>query len=77
MGISAGGPIIRDRLHFFAAYENNIQNRQETVTLGRSSGHRSGPPQFGQYEGTFDQPFRSHLGVAKLSYQPADNQTLA
>lgn len=73
MGLSAGGPIIRDRAHFFVAYENNIQNRQEIVTLGRPEFR----PQFGQYEGTFEQPFRSHLGVAKLTYQPAGNQTLS
>jgi hypothetical protein len=73
MGLSAGGPIIRDRAHFFLAYENNIQNRQEIVALGRPEFR----PQFGQYEGTFEQPFRSHLGVAKVTYQPAQNQTLA
>jgi hypothetical protein len=44
MGLSAGGPIIRDRLHYFAAYENNLQDRQATVQAGgrnryaRSSG---------------------------------------
>lgn len=73
MGLSVGGPIIHDRLHYFLAYENNLQNRQSTVTLGRPEF----AAQFGQYEGTFDQPFRSHLGVAKLSYQPAQNQTLS
>jgi hypothetical protein len=73
LGLSAGGPIIRDRFHYFAAYENNIQNREATVALGRPEFR----PQFGQYEGTFSQPFRSHLGVAKLSYQPASNQTLS
>jgi hypothetical protein len=73
MGLSAGGPITRDRLHYFVAYENNIQDREATVALGRPE-FRS---QFGEYEGTFAQPFRSHLGVAKLSYQPAPNQTLS
>jgi hypothetical protein len=73
MGLSVGGPITRDRLHFFGAYENNIQNREAIVALGRPEFR----PQFGQYEGTFDQPFRSHLAVAKLSYQPAENQTLS
>jgi hypothetical protein len=73
MGVSAGGPIIRDRLHYFAAYENNLQDRQATVAAGGPEAIRA---QFRQYEGTFTQPFRSHLGVAKLSYQPAQNQTL-
>jgi hypothetical protein len=73
MGLGVGGPIIRDRLHFFTAYENNLQDRQATVVLGRPEFRN----QFGQYEGTFNQPFRSHLGVAKLSWQPAENQTVA
>jgi hypothetical protein len=73
MGLGVGGPIIRDRLHFFTAYENNLQDRQATVMLGRPEFRT----QFGQYEGTFNQPFRSHLGVAKLSWQPAENQTVA
>jgi Carboxypeptidase regulatory-like domain/TonB dependent receptor/TonB-dependent Receptor Plug Domain len=72
MGISAGGPILRDRLHYFAAYENNIQDRQAIVALTRAEFR----DEFGEYEGTFDQPFRSHLGVAKLTWQPAENQTL-
>ena len=58
MGLSAGGPIIRDRLHYFAAYENNIQNRAATVTLGRPEFSS----QFGQYEGTFgDRNFKRHF----------------
>jgi hypothetical protein len=72
MGLSAGGPVIRDRLHYFLAYENNIQNRQEIVRVGRPEFRA----QFAEYEGEFEQPFRSHLGVAKLNYQVADNQTL-
>jgi hypothetical protein len=72
MGISAGGPVIRDRMHFFLAYENNIQNRQEIVTVGRPEFRQ----QFAEHEGTFGQPFRSHLGVAKVTYEPSPNQTL-
>ena len=80
MGNAFGGPIRRDRLHYFAAYENNIQNRASTVTLGRPEFADTVAPSTGQrlglYEGTFDQPFRSHLAIAKLSYVPGANQTL-
>jgi carboxypeptidase family protein/TonB-dependent receptor-like protein len=72
LGLSAGGPIVHDRLHYFAAFEGNYQNRQAIVTVGRPEFSN----QFAQYEGTFDQPFRSSLAVAKLSYQPAPDQNL-
>jgi hypothetical protein len=72
LGLSAGGPIVRDRLHYFGAYEGNIQNRESIVSLGRPEF----ADEFGQYEGSFEQPFRSHLITGKLSYQPGDNQTL-
>lgn len=72
VGASVGGPIIQDRLHYFLAYEGNYQNRQENVVLGRQEFR----PQFGQYEGTFDQPFRSSLFLGKLSFQPTQEQNL-
>jgi hypothetical protein len=74
LGLSAGGPIIRDRLHFFVGYEGNYQNREAVVTLGpRASDY---PNQFQQYEGTFGSPFRSTLLFGKVSFQPAQDQML-
>jgi hypothetical protein len=80
LGVSLGGPIIRDKAHFFAAFEGNYQDRQSIVTLGRTGFNTTVLPATGQtagsYEGTFAQPFRSSLAVAKLSYIPGANQTL-
>jgi hypothetical protein len=73
-GITVGGPILRDRLHYFAGYETNLQNRQAIVTLGPQAPAAGG--RFDAYRGTFDQPFRSHLAFGKLSWQPAGDQTL-
>jgi hypothetical protein len=71
-GLSVGGPIVRDRLHYFVGYEGNFQKRDAQVTVGMPA-FRS---QFAQYEGTFEQPFRSHLPFGKLSWQASPTQTL-
>lgn len=74
LGLSAGGPIVRDRLHYFLGYEGNYQDRQSVVTLGPQVG--ANRARFEQYEGTFDQPFRSTLLFGKLSFQPAEDQMM-
>ena len=75
-GISFGGPILRDRLHFFAAYEVNDQVRSNSVVAG------GGPVLQGlvpfdvtAFEGTFEAPFREELAFGKLTWRIDDNQT--
>jgi hypothetical protein len=73
-GLSVGGPIIADKMTVFGSYENNRQNRDKSVFFG---GSPSRPAEnLAPFLGTFDSPFRSHLGFAKLSYQPSAGQTL-
>ena len=80
LGISVGGPIVRDKAHYFFAYEGNYQNRQALVDVPANSAFANATLINGNqptdYEGTFDQPFRSTLGVAKISLIPGANQTL-
>jgi hypothetical protein len=76
-GLSGGGPLIRDRLFLFAAYEGNYQNRSNTVTFGTIP---TGYPaldtvDLAQYNGNFVSPFRSTLGFGKLTYEPQPGQS--
>ena len=73
-GVSLGGPIIKDKLFFFGAYEGNDQNRASTVTLGNHA--PAIVSQFGKYEGNFVSPFRGDLFFGKLTFLPTNNDTV-
>ena len=73
-GASVGGPIIQNRMTFFGSYEQNRQDRDKSVFFG---GSPSRPAQdLSPFLGTFLSPFRSHLGFAKVTYQPGSGQTV-
>ncbi|HEY0157720.1 MAG TPA: TonB-dependent receptor [Thermoanaerobaculia bacterium] len=74
-GVSLGGAIIPDRMHYFVSYEANDQDREETVSL--STGWESNPTlrqQLQAHTGTYVSPFRSDLAFGKLSFQPTSSQ---
>jgi hypothetical protein len=73
--LSFGGPIVKDKIHFFGSYEGNYQDRNNRVVIPTVP---SGFPaldsvNLGQYNGNFGSPFRETLLFGKLSDQINDN----
>lgn len=74
LGVSAGGPIIADRLHFFGSYEGNDQNRARRVNItGVPKAPALDTINFTGRNGEFNEPFRSTLIFGKLSYEQRAN----
>ena len=67
MGLSAGGPIVRDKLFIFGSYEGNYQQRQGVTLLG---GTPAGLPSsvLAINNTTHNEPFNSNLIFGKLTY---------
>jgi outer membrane receptor protein involved in Fe transport len=74
---SIGGPIIKDKLHFFGSYEGNYQNRANAVNIAAVP---AGFPaldtvNLAQYNGYFQSPFRENLFFGKLNADISNNQS--
>lgn len=66
-GLAAGGPIVENRTHFFAAIERRVQNDFATVNTGGA---------FPAYEGTFRTPLTDNLIFARLDHRAGDAHQL-
>lgn len=73
-GAAFGGPIIRDRLHFFGTYERKEEGRSAAVVPGRTD--PATLARFAEFLGTFGVPFEEDLYFGKLSWQPAEGHLI-
>ena len=75
LGLSAGGPLT-ERLRLFAAYEGSKQERTRRVFITPPTGFPAiDTINFAQYNGTFDEPFKSQLFFGKLTFNHRTNST--
>lgn len=78
-GLSIGGPIVQDKVHFFLSLESNDQDRNATVFRGPDFANAPANVQSflsSQQTGVLTAPFESRLYFGKLSWQPTAGQTL-
>ncbi len=78
MGLSVGGRIVQDKLHFFVSYEGNDQDRLSSISRGSSFASAPANVQqaLSQFQtGSLTSPFESDLYFGKLSWQPSAGQT--
>lgn len=76
-GLSLGGPIVKDKVFFFGAYEGNYQDRESEVFLGSNTNWPAAfRNKFTSYTGLFTSPFRATLGFGKLSFLMGEGSTL-
>ena len=75
-GISLGGPIIRDKMHFFFAYEGKRQDRPREITPGGSRLVSDFPATYQGFFGGFSADFQEDLYFGKIDFSPTDKDLI-
>ena len=68
-GGDVGGPIIKDRTHFYAAYERTQTDDSYTIFT-------SEPQYYGSMAGTFDQPSHDQMITGRIDHQISNAQQM-
>lgn len=77
-GGSVGGPIVQDKLFYFATYELNQRDEPAAVRFGGDSliAPAALLAQLRPYTGAFEQDFLEHLGFGKLTWNASSRNTI-
>ncbi|HKU17631.1 MAG TPA: TonB-dependent receptor [Steroidobacteraceae bacterium] len=75
-GIAFGGPIIRDRMHFFFTYEGKKFETPDTVSLGEGLSPDAAPPELRPALGVVSAPFDEDLYFGKIDWSVGDDHLL-
>jgi len=77
-GGNIGGPLVRDKLFYFGTYEVNFRDEPAYVRLGGDSSFAPAAlrQELAGYTGQFAQEFREHLGLAKLTWNASERNTV-
>lgn len=68
-GAALGGPIIRDRLHFFASFERSKEDERAIVETGQ-------PQFYSALEGSFPRSYMRRAWLARVDWQVSQQQQL-
>ncbi len=77
-GVSIGGPIMQDKLHFFGSWEYNNQNRNVVVTPGAQIDQVPEPTrtELLSLTGIVGSPFNSNLAFGKINWQASSSDVV-
>ena len=75
-GASVGGPIVRDRTHFFGTYEGNLQDLESSITFRPPATLPAAPADVLSGQGLHPVPLNAHLFFGKVDHRLGERQSV-